>query len=167
MIHVGLSRPRSSYDPVSWAVRTLTGRTYSHVFLVLDREDAIRGLAVVLEAANVGVRFVPLQDFTRSNVLVKIISPPVYLGQGVDAMISYLGVRYDVLGLLGEGWVAACKRWLHKAVRNPLRSPRAMWCSELVALVLRAAKCPGAEKLDPFTATPGDIEDLLMKALAT
>jgi hypothetical protein len=161
VIRIGLSRPRNSYDLLSWAVRAVTGRPYSHVGIILDGEDAVRGLSVVLEASNVGVRFVPLQDYALANILVKTITPSRPIGLGVDAMISSLGIRYDALGLVGEGWVVACQRWLHKAVRNPLRSPHAMWCSELVALVLRAAGYPGAMALDPFSAAPADIDDLL------
>ena len=164
MIRVALTRPRDSYDLVSWVVRAVTGRPYSHVALILDGEDCVRGLPVALDASTVGVRLVPYEDFLRANIVVHMYMPAVSLGRAVDAMLPALGIRYDALGLVGEGWVTIVRRWFHKAVRNPLRSPRALWCSEYVALVLRAAHYPGADKVDPFTAAPSDIDDLMRGA---
>lgn len=68
-------------------------------------------------------------------------------------MVDRLGEVYDYKGLFGMAWVEL-GRWLKKKWVNPWQSSDAMFCSELVAQVLKDSNYPGAEQFDPGSTDP-------------
>jgi hypothetical protein len=54
------------------------------------------------------------------------------------------------------------KRWFKMKVKNPLRSARAAWCSEVVIQGIQHSEgYDNAHNLDPERSTPGDVDDVL------
>lgn len=156
MIAVGFSTSKS--NPISWLIRKLTGSKVSHTWLAID--DPLFG-RVVLEASELGYRLYPFARFEQSNTIIALIEPPACdMVKGVQAVADLLGTAYDVEGLFGM-LVVVVGRWFHRKVRNPLRSSKTLFCSEAVARVLLAAGFPPAAGLNPESATPQDILDLL------
>jgi hypothetical protein len=88
-----------------------------------------------------------------SPSIVKIVTPKYPIEAGMNKMVDHLGDVYDYKGLFGMAWVEL-GRWLHKKWINPWHSSDAMFCSELVAQVLRDSNYPGSEQLDPASTDP-------------
>jgi hypothetical protein len=164
MIRVGFSRALGVAGILSRLIMAVTGRPYSHVWLLLEGSDAVRGVPMVLEASAEGYRLLPYDSFRRGREVVMVIDSPLPLGRAVDTAMARVGTAYAALGLIGAGWVVAARRWLHARVRQPFRSPHAMFCSEAVAEVMIDAGYPIDAETDPETVTPGDIEDWLRSA---
>ena len=166
MIRVGFSSATGFWSILSYIIQKSTGRPYSHCWFLLEDEDAIRGVPVVLESnSHGGLHMVPFIGYGVGKKIVKIITPPIPLGPGVDAIISHLGTGYDVSGLLGEGVIVAFREWFKRKVANPFRNSKQMWCSEAVAFAMDTAKYPNMKPDDWQRCTPGDVEDLLQGKL--
>jgi hypothetical protein len=164
MIRVGFSRARGAWAILSRVIMAITGRPYSHVWLLLEGSDAVRGVPMVLEASIEGYRLVPYEHFARGRDVVRVLDSPIPLGRAVDAAMARLGAAYAAMGLVGAGWVVAARRWARKRVRQPFRSPDAMFCSEAVAVIMIEAGYPIDAETDPEAVTPGDIEDWIRAA---
>jgi hypothetical protein len=163
MIRVGFSHATGFWSFLSWIIMKSTGRNYSHVWLLLDGPDAINGTAVVLqESEKGGLEYAPYDGFGVGKVIVKVVEPPFSLRKGADALNQILGTSYDVGGLFGEGWVLFMRDWFRRKVKNPLRKPGEMWCSEAVAYAIeKTGSYPNAKTDDWQFCTPGDVDDLL------
>ena len=160
MIRVGFSTQLK--NPLSRLIRYCTGSKASHAWLLV--EDTFFGLEMVMEATETGFRLVPYANFkAEGNDIVAVLEPPYSLDLGVHEAARWLGRRYDFAGLLGSFFVIL-GRWLRRKWRNPLASPRAMFCSEAVVEVLQAAKYPDSSALDPASTTPQDLLDFFTKA---
>lgn len=157
MIRVGFStRTKSIFSRL---IRWFTGSSVSHAWLVYD--DAFFGEDMVIEATEVGFRLIPLANFkAEGNDVVAVVEPKSPLDVGLRAARTWIGESYDFGGLLGAS-VVILGRWLKRKWRNPLDSPRSMFCSEAVVMVLQASSYPGAEKLDPSATTPQDLLNFL------
>lgn len=141
-VRIGFSTPRF-FNPVSWAVRTLTGSRASHAFFVYFDKDW--GMDCVLEAHEVGFRVVPFEHFRRNNRIVKLVTPQHSIEAGLrDVANHYLGSMYDFAGLIGMA-VVMLGRWLKLKWRSPFRGARNVFCSEAVILAMKAS--PGYENL--------------------
>lgn len=162
MIRVGFSRAAGFWSFLSWVIRKATGRPYSHCWLLLDGEDAIRGIPVVLESNEKGgLHFVPWKDYDKGKVIVKVVDPFISLAPGVTALMEKLGTGYDFPGLFGEGIRIAAKEWFKRKIANPLNSPHQMWCSEAVAYAIQHSGYPNMQPDDWQRCTPGDVDDLI------
>lgn len=149
MIRIGFSTTNA---PLSRLIRWLTKSAVSHTWLVYYDEDF--GQDMVLEATLTGVRLVPYDVFKRHNKLVTEVRPvTVPLQAGLAEVGRWLGAHYDFGGLLGMA-VVLLGRSLKRRWRNPLRSSRAMFCSELVAVALKASKYPGTDSWVPSQVDP-------------
>jgi hypothetical protein len=157
MIKVGFSTHRR--NPLSALVRFLTGSKASHCWLLIQDEPFF-GIPMVMEATEVGFRYIPLSVFKARNDIVAVVSSPYPLEKGVHAANAWLGKNYDFLGFFSTFFVLV-GRWLKRKIKNPVRSSRAMFCSEAVARVLQASGYPGISGLDPSSVTPQDLLDLL------
>lgn len=162
MIKVGFSRAVGFWSFLSVIIRKVTGRPYSHVWLLLDGNDGVRGVPVVLESnEHGGLHMVPWDGYGVGKVIVKIVDPPIPLDAGVDVLIHRLGTGYDVPGLFGEGIRIMFKEWFKRKIANPLRNSKQMWCSEAVAFAIQTCNYPNMKPDDWQRCTPGDVEDLL------
>ncbi len=159
MVKIGFSTARD--NPASFLIRRISGSRASHAWLLL-RVDPF-GQEFAFEASEFGVRLVPWSAFRRQNRIVAVFEPAVPLEPAMPRAGELLGAYYDFTGLVGMAFVML-GRWLKRKWRNPLNSAKAVWCSELVAHVLKWAGHPGVEKLAPARTSPQDLLDLL-KAL--
>lgn len=161
MVLVGFSTPRR-WNPLSWLIRLGTGSPASHAWLLV--EDPLFKLRLVLEAHSTGFRLVTLARFARENRIVALVVPAQAIDAGLPDAGTWLGERFDTVGLLGMAWVVF-RRFFHLSPgRNPFRSPRALFCSESVVRTLKAARYPGAEGLGDEDETPGDVLEFLRRS---
>lgn len=116
---------------------------------------------MVLEAHITGFRAIPYRTFKRDNEIVEIIEPKISLEQGLREAVRLLGKHYDVLGLFGMFFVVLGD-FIKIKLKNPLRSIEAQFCSEAVVRILRSAKYPGSDALNPNDSSPKDIYQLLV-----
>jgi len=119
---------------------------------------------MVMEATEVGFRYIPFSVFSGKNDVLEVITPPHPLDKGVHMANAWLGESYDFVGLFSTFFVIV-GRWLKRKVKNPGQSSRAMFCSEAVTRVIQASEYPGTVDLDPASVTPQDLLDLLKKDL--
>jgi len=152
MVYVGFSTPKL-WNPLSWAIRAATGSRASHAWLLV--EDPLFDHRLVLEASSAGFRLIPLARFARTELVVAVLQPAGDLEAGLREAGDWLGEAFDVRGLLGMAWVVlgdllrVRRRWC-----NPLRSRRALFCSEAVIRTMRAAGYPGSARLGVEATTP-------------
>jgi hypothetical protein len=154
MVYVGFSTPRR-WNPLSALIRAMMRSKASHAWLLV--EDPLFGLRLVLEAHSTGFRLVSLASFVRDNKVVAIVAPAHDLGHGMPEAGGWLGDEFDVLGLFGIFLTMVAKWFKRKAWRNPFTSSRALFCSEAVVRVMKAAHYPGAARLGDETTTPAEL----------
>jgi hypothetical protein len=137
---------------LSRVIRSATRSAVSHVGIGLE----LVGVPVILHASIGGV-MVELRSKLMPGVkLVAECSMPVS-GMEIERAVRSIGQRYDYVGLVGFIPVMLA-RWFGKRVKNPLASPSALVCSELVARALGKAwdgKIEGYER--PDDVTPEDL----------
>jgi len=151
MVYVGFSTPKL-WNPLSWAIRVATRAEVSHAWLLV--EDPLFGHRLVLEAAATGFRLLPLSRFALTERIVVLLQPAEDVTPGLREAGDWLGEKFDVRGLIGMALLLVAG-WLGlRGLRNPLRSRRALFCSEAVVRTLRAAGYPGAERLGAEETTP-------------
>lgn len=139
---------------ISGVIRTVTSSKASHAFILYWDQDFQTHM--VLEAARDGFRLVTFERFLMHNTVVELIDVQSTLNQGLAHVSSWVGSRYDTLGLFGMVWVVLGK-WLKRRWKNPFGSSRSMFCSEAIVRALRADGFPEASKLDPEATSPADL----------
>lgn len=160
MVLVGFSTPRR-WNPLSWLIRLGTRSPASHAWLLV--EDPIFQLRLVLEAHSTGFRLVTLARFARENRIVALVRPAHPIDAGLPGAGTWLGEKFDAVGLLGMAWVVLRRLFHLTGGRNPFRSVRALFCSESVVRTLKAARYPGAEELGNEEETPADVLEFLWR----
>lgn len=151
---IGFSTPKG-FNPVSWAVRTLTGSPASHAFFIYHDRDW--DCDCVLEAHELGFRLVSLEQFEKRNEIVATFNPCYPIDVGVASVArEFIGSIYDFGGLIGFVFVMV-GRWFRRKLRNPLASHHALICSESIVLALQRSKYPEAETLDLEGTSPQDL----------
>lgn len=157
MIRVGFSTHKSNF--LSATIRIFTGSKVSHTWLLVEDEPFF-GIPMVMEATEVGFRYIPFETFKSKNDVVEVLTPTHPLDKGVHVANAWLGDSYDFLGLLMSFFVVV-GHWVKRKVKNPVHSSRSMFCSEAVVRVLQASDYPGVADLDPSSTTPQDLLSLL------
>lgn len=148
---------------VSRVIRFFCRAKVSHAFLILESTELGD---LILEAGWDGWRISTPANLTSgtTRIVATVDCPPdmvIPVHAAVVASIKDLGERYDYEGLFGMAWVSV-GRWLGKKWKNPLRSSKAMFCSDaVVAEILQPAKWPGADKLDPQSVSPEELAEFL------
>jgi hypothetical protein len=158
-IRIGVSTPKR-WNPLSPILRRIMRTRYSHIWVLLD--DALFDVDMVLGTEKQGFQLIPYDRFLKSNDVIMVYDPdPSYhLDVGLRAVAPLIGEPYDGLGLVGMAWVMF-GRWLKRKFRNPLANPKALFCSESVAMVLVKSAVPEAAMLVPERATPEDVVSVL------
>jgi hypothetical protein len=154
MVYVGFSTPRR-WNPLSALIRAMMRSKTSHAWLLV--EDPLFGLRLVLEAHSTGFRLISFANFVRDNKVVAIVAPAHPLEHGMPEAGGWLGDEFDVLGLFGIFLTMVAKWFARRAWRNPFTSTRALFCSEAVVRVMKAAHYPGAGRLGDETTTPAEL----------
>ncbi len=154
MVYVGFSTPRR-WNPLSALIRAMMRSPVSHAWLLV--EDPLFGLRLVLEAHSTGFRLVSFANFVRDNEVVALVAPAHPLEPGLPEAGGWLGDEFDVLGLIGIFLTMVAKWFRRRAWKNPFTSARALFCSEAVVRVMKAARYPGAGRLGDETTTPAEL----------
>jgi hypothetical protein len=131
--------------PISWLIRTVEGVPFSHCALGTAH-------GTVIEASVAGVHRSWRCDWEKKNRVVAEFDAPM---ANVAAAEREIGKRYDYPALLGFGLVVPLSRWAGFKLANPLASPKALVCSELVALSLVGMR--QMENVDPGQVTPKEL----------
>jgi hypothetical protein len=152
-VRIGFSTSDAWYSGI---IRRFTRSPVSHTFLLVE----VAGHSIVLEEGPDGFRARTIENFTRGNRIVTLITPLHPVERGVEEAITWLGQRYDYFGVLGMAAVLVY-RWFGKKRRNPLASSRSMFCSEANTRILQVSGYPGADKLDPESTSPADLLEFL------
>lgn len=158
MVYVGFSTPRR-WNPLSALIRAMMKSRASHAWLLV--EDPLFELRLVLEAHSTGFRLVSLANFVRDNKVVAIVEPAHPIEPGLPEAGGWLGDQFDVLGLFGIFLTMVAGWFRRRAWKNPFTSSRALFCSEAVVRVMKAAHYPGAERLGDETTTPAELLEFL------
>jgi hypothetical protein len=145
---------------LSRVIRWFTRSEVSHAFLLYP--DKTFGVLMVMEASVSGFRVVPYSSFVKGRTIVAIFEPVNDLDPGLHKLMQWLGTTYDFGGLVGMTFVLL-GRCLKRKWRNPLRSTDAMFCSEAVAVAMKASGYPGTENWIPDRMDP----DTVLKHLKT
>jgi len=158
MVFVGFSTPRR-WNPLSALIRLMMQSRTSHAWLLV--EDPLFQLRLVLEAHSTGFRLISLAEFVKENKVVALVEPAHDLERGMPEAGGWLGDEFDVLGLFGIFLTLVAKWFKRKKWRNPFTSSRALFCSEAVVRVMKAARYPGSERLGDETTTPQELLSFL------
>jgi len=150
---LGFSTPRS-FNPVSALVRRFTNSECSHCFFLYWDDDF--QCDMVLESHELGFRLITWQRFVRKNRIIALVEPAHNLDPGFLKLGEWVGSAYDFGGLIGQAFVQL-GRWLKRKVRNPLSSPRSMFCSESIARCMQWAGHPDARSFSPKETTPQEL----------
>lgn len=138
-------------------IRLFTGSKISHTFIYYTMGEQ----QLVLEAGWTGVEVMPWERFVQENTVVAMgtLKAP----DGTNMNDSYLsdslatvGMGYDYRGLFGMLWVMLGRK-LHRHWSNPIESGKALFCSEMVTILLQKCSYPGSDKLVPRNTTPDDL----------
>ena len=154
---IGFSTP-SYFNPVSALIRWIQKSKVSHAWLMYHDVDF--DLDMVMEAHELGFRLIPYDQFKKHNTVVEVVSPDVNIDAGLKLLSRSLGSAYDYPGLLGMG-VVLLGRWLHKKWKNPLASPKHMFCSEAIVKALQASNSVKAQDLVADQTSPQMLMDTL------
>lgn len=139
-------------NPLSQLIMWMTRSEASHC--------AIGGLylyevPIVLHASVGGVKAVPRSKYLAEHQLIAEFE--ILKDVDVKNAISMLDEKYDYPGLFGF-FPIMFARWIGRKIRNPLSSPRAVVCSELVmALDPGGVRFPEWLDYDSETTTPEDL----------
>jgi hypothetical protein len=150
---IGFSTPRS-FNPVSALVRRFTNSEASHCFFLYWDDDF--QCDMVLEAHELGFRLITWPRFVKKNRIVEVVEPAYSLDPGFLKLGEWVGSAYDFGGLIGQAFVQF-GRWCKRKVRNPLSSPRSMFCSESIARCMQWAGHPDGKNFSPKETTPQDL----------
>jgi len=145
---------------LSCVIRWFTDSAASHAWILYW--DSEFEADCVLEFTRGGCRITTLTSFEKHNRVVKKALPRHPISLGMKKVAEWLDKPYDYKGLFGMVWVMV-GRWLHRKWKNPWGSAQAMFCSEAVARVLRAADYPGTEYWDPETISPQDLFEFFLR----
>lgn len=157
LTRVGFSTP-SSFNPVSALIRWITKSQVSHAWLLYRDTDF--ELDMVMESHELGFRLIPYEKFKLHNRVVQVLDPDVDPTPGLKLLAHSLGDVYDYGGLLGMS-VVLLGRWFKRKWRNPLQSPKHMFCSEAIVVALQASASKKAEDLVPGSTSPQMLRDAL------
>jgi hypothetical protein len=121
------------------------------------------GSDFVLEAANGGVKISPYSKFQSQNNIVGVFTPKSPLDTGLKkAATEWLGEYFDYTGIVGMIFVYL-GHWLRMKLRNPFAASNTMFCSELVARILRWSDYPGTADMEPEDTSPEDLLEFFEK----
>ena len=144
----------SAPDPISKTIRRLTGSPVSHVGVQVGQQTVLSAeLGGVVEQTDL--------QFLASGR--KIVAAYEATPEGEKHLMPWrarvhIGDRYALSSLPGLAWVSLARRWLGKAVRNPVHDPKAVVCSELILyLDDETGFVTEFVGLDPESTTPGDL----------
>ena len=141
-------------------IKFFTRSHISHAFLII--EDSFLGSDMVMEATPGGFRLITLSQFARTHDIVAVFDIPHSLEKGVRKSASWLGRKYDYLGVFGTAFVLL-GRWMKLKWANPFNT-KAIYCSEAIVYILQVSNYPGALELDPASTTPADLYSFLKKS---
>lgn len=142
---------------LSRLIRAGTGSKYSHCWV--RHGSDVWGGTWVTHADWPVVRQWPWRSASRKWTVQQLYRPRFDIKPALAAVRADFESRYDVPGLLGMVFVELAWRWFHRRIKNPLASPAAVFCSEFLASILKAAKLPGTEDWDTEAMAPEDVAD--------
>lgn len=140
-------------------IRWFTKSQVSHVFVYFELGNS----GWVVEAGWTGVDIISWDKFTRDNKVVKMVNLPDAVDPDLAYTLEMVGEPYDYPGLLGMVLVMA-GRHFHRKWNNPTASGKAIFCSEMVTVLLQQSNYPGAEKLTPRNTSPDDLLKFLTES---
>jgi len=139
---------------LSRLIRWITGGRTSHV--MIEYPSALWGNRWAAEATVGGTRMIRA-DRVNHHV-VAVYECRFNAQDALQAISGYIGdTGFDYPGLVSLAVPKLVWRWFRKKVRNPIHNNPGMFCSELVATMLMAAKLPGTENWIAEEITPEDI----------
>lgn len=153
MIQIGFN---TSNALISRIIRFFTRQEVSHAFIVYDDEEF--GGKFVLEANWDGYHVKPYEEAVKGSTKIILVEPRYNVTELLKVCSQWLGKPYDYPGLVGNVPVMI-SRWFKKKAKNPTQNPKAMFCSEAIAVALQKIGYPGADELDASTTTPQDLLD--------
>lgn len=142
---------------LSKIIRAGTGSKYSHCWI--RHGSAVWGGTWITHADWPVLRQWPWRAATTQWTVKQLYRPTWDVRPALASVRADFEEGYDVPGLLGMVFVELAWKWFRRRVKNPFASPKAVFCSEFVADIFRAAKLPGTEHWDTEALAPEDVAD--------
>jgi hypothetical protein len=146
-VSIGFSKSRSIGSKL---IRFFTRSNVSHTFFII--KNSFLDTDMILEAVPAGFHLISLEAFAKKHEIVYIVPLPQIEAVALRKAISWLGRRYDYLGVVGV-LVVLFGHLFKLKWRNPFNT-KAMFCSEALVRLLQFINYPKADTLDPSAVTP-------------
>jgi hypothetical protein len=158
-VRVGFSKAKApTGKPLSFLIRKVTGRPYSHAFLRWRTGD---GQWLCYHAAVSGLNFVGEEAYEKTIDLITEYETDLSEEQFREVLrycVRKSGTSYSYLGLVGMVYVLLMRR-LGVRAKNPFADgDRTSFCDELIIRLMQTVHKLDAS-LDPEASDPGDLED--------
>lgn len=163
-LYVGFSRSRGGLfsQLLGLLIRFFTGGRVNHA-LFLYRDEHLGWMTI--GANENGVTYLPLEVFLKTRQMVDIFVPakdPSALWVGLQSLRDDIGKSYNFSGLVGMAGVEIATRWLHlKHASNWLSNPNDLFCSEIVAEVIRRSHFSVLDGAPADTIAPAALDAAL------
>lgn len=125
----------------------------------LEYEGPELGRPIMIEAGVLGVAMGLYSKYEKSSVVIARYRTRFDVPGGYASAVSWMGTKYDYLGLLGAILCLWVWRWFKVEIKNPLASPEGVICSELVVRADPTHVIPEWHGLDPERVSPQMILD--------
>lgn len=139
------------------AIRWATKSKFNHSFFTYRSDFWNRFYTTDIDER--GVRLLPAAKVYRQFIRLESYECDIDLKEGLRKCQSDIGEGYDWGGVFGIFLSLFFKAFKN---RNAFENSSRMFCSEFVAKVLRSAKVPGSEKLEPDLVTPEDVRRFII-----
>ena len=134
-------------------IRWFTNSPTSHV--MVEYPSDLWGGRWIAQASVGGVHKVPANK--ARHYVVADVECVFDVRNALHSIAQCIGNPYDYEGLAGYTWSKILKKYFRRKMSRPLHDPNALFCSEMVATMLIAAKLPGTEDWTPEFIAPVDI----------
>ncbi len=137
-IYVGFSKPKSGFQPFSWAIRLWEGTEYSHVYIRIP--SAFLETDMIYQASGLAVNMMSVQTFENHAEILEEYAFDITDETEkalLKSALEKLGVKYGIKQIFGIAFARINAIIGDKAESNPFTDGRSAYvCSELAAEVL-------------------------------
>jgi hypothetical protein len=156
----GFSRPKSGFQPFSWAIQFFTASNISHAYVKFYSAKYDRWL--IYQASGLAVNFTNTEIFEAKETVVEEFEIPISdeaKQKTIQFAIDNCGAPYGILQIFGILLVILAKK-IGIKIPNILYNSSTFVCSELAADILK--EIGNGSELDPKVTTPVDLKNYLI-----
>jgi len=136
-------------------IKWVTGSKASHSYVLVT----VAGEPIVVHSTHNGVNCDHYNKFKKDKKVVaeyELLIDEETEKNATAHALRLLDKPYDILSIVGFGWVLFCKSLGFK-VKNPFPNRSAYQCSEFALTIMRKANLEGSEKFAKELVSPEDL----------